>query len=152
LAALEAELSAAFIPALADPVAAIQVEARPDAAAAAGGTLVIRSVGREPFPLLLFARDIPGYWARIWREEAGPPAARSDVPYETIAALAGDGAIVEGPTPLAPGDTVELPLPEPPPGANPSAAGGFIFWRTGTGPERRIVSGGWTLPYPSNRG
>lgn len=137
LAALDRAIAEAVTSALADPVAAVVAEAREGDD---GPVLALQGIGDEPFRLLLFASDVPGYWARTWIDT---PAGQQHLEYEAVQALVGTGAITDGPVELAPGSEAVLPLPA---GAEPGSNGGFIVWRAGKGPERRIVTGSWSLP------
>jgi hypothetical protein len=137
LSALDREVADAVAGALTDPVAAIVAEAR---IGDGGPVLALRATGGEPFRLLLFASDTPGFWARTWLDTSAGP---EHLEFEAIAGLVAAGAIPDGPVDLAPGAAIDIPLP---PGAASGAAGGFIVWRAGEGPERRIVTGSWALP------
>ena len=141
LAALDNLIAEAAAAALADPIAAVTVEAR---FASAGPELAITASGTEAFRLLLYATDIAGYCVRVWAEK---PAGDADLPVETVEDLVKAGSIPEGTFELAPGASVTVPLP--PEVAGPVGAGttgGFMFWRAGHGPERRRVAGTWMLP------
>ncbi|MEI7742430.1 MAG: hypothetical protein WCK58_01635 [Chloroflexota bacterium] len=137
LAALDRDIAAAAAAALADPIAAIVAEAR---TGDGGPVLALRAIGTEPFRLLLFASDTPGFWARTWIDTA---AGQQPLEFEDVERLVAAGAITAGPIELEPGSEVLLPIPA---GAAHGSAGGYIAWRRGTGPERRIVSGAWALP------
>jgi hypothetical protein len=137
LAALDRAIAEAARDALAEPVAAIVAEAR---SGDGGPVLALTATGTDPFRLLLFASDTPGYWARTWIDT---PAGQDHLAYETVERLVAEGSIPDGPTDLAPGAEVAIPLPD---GAGPGSVGGFIAWRAGQGPERRIVTGSWALP------
>lgn len=138
LAAIEQTLAAAAAAALATPTAAVEVGVDTGA-----GTerLAIRGLGSQPFRLLLFARDIPGYWARVWRDDSAAEGGRVTLRFEELEALIDRGDAPEGVIDLRPDATVTLPLP---PGTG--TTGGFTFWRAGAGAERRIVAGTWALP------
>jgi hypothetical protein len=138
LAALDELVADAAIKALADPVAAVMVEARPSES---GAEVAISASGTEAFRLLLYAADIAAYWVRVWADTPKGPAY---LPYDDVVRLVTAGSIPEGTVELAPGETITIPLP---PGVTrPGGTGGFIFWRAGHGPERRIVAGTWMLP------
>jgi len=137
LAALDRDIAEAAVGALADPIAAIVAEAR---TGDGGPVVALRAIGMEPFRLLLFASDTPGFWARTWIDTA---AGQQPLDFEDVQRLVAAGAIPDGPIDLAPGSEVRLPIPA---GAAPGSAGGYIAWRRGTGPERRAVSGAWVLP------
>jgi hypothetical protein len=136
LAALDSAIAKAAADALADPIAAIVAEARMDDA---GPVLTLKASGDEPFRVLLFASDTPGYWARTWIDTA---VGQEQLAYEDVERLVAAGAIPDGPVDLSPGSEITIPLPA---AALPGSAGGFIAWRAGRGPERRIVSGSWAL-------
>jgi hypothetical protein len=137
LTALDRAIADAAAGAMADPIAAIVAEARMDDA---GPVLAFRATGDEPFRILLFASDTPGYWARTWIDTA---SGQEQLVYDDIERLVAAGAIPDGPVDLSPGSEITIPLPS---GALPGSVGGFIVWRAGNGPERRIVSGSWALP------
>ncbi len=136
LAVLDREIAEAAASALANPVGAIVAEARDHDD---GPVLALTSTGPEPFRLLLFASDTPGFWARTWMDTA---TGQEQLAHEAVARLVAAGAIPDGPADLLPGDAITIPLPS---GAEPGSAGGFIAWRAGQGPERRIVTGSWAL-------
>lgn len=131
---LEESLATAAAASLDEPIAAVEISAR-------SGHLRIEGLGPQSLPILLFARDIPGYWLRVWREDNGR---QEYLPYEAVEQLATAGDLPEGDVALAAGQHVAVPLPpgSPTTGATP-ATGGFTFWRRGQGPERRIVTGTW---------
>jgi hypothetical protein len=137
LNALDRAIAEAVARALADPVAAIAAEARNGDA---GPELAITASGTEPFRLLLFASDTPGYWARTWVDT---PDGQQHVEPEVVERLVAAGSIPDGPLDLAPGSGVVIPLPA---ASTPGSTGGFIVWRRGEGHERRIVTGSWSLP------
>ena len=132
---LEEALATAAEHTLAQPVAAVEVKAADD-------RLVIAGIGSEAYPVLLFARDIPGYWVRVWRKVDGAPDGRVVLPQEQVQALVDAGELAEGSTPLKAGGTISLPLPHVA-GSGGAASGGFMFWRTGQGAERRMLVGTW---------
>ncbi len=142
LAGLDREIAEAAVSALATPVGAIVAEARDDND---GPVLALTSTGPKPFRLLLFASDTPGFWARTWIDT---PTGQDQLAHEAVARLVAAGAIPDGPVDLQPDDAITIPLP---PGAEPGSAGGFIAWRAGQGPERRIVTGSWALPHVNLR-
>lgn len=152
---LDRILAEAAMLALRTPVAAVEisVEVRPgdsgagDAAgtAAAGAdaadsSLVVRAIGTESFPLVVFDAAQAAYWARIWRDEPGSPEGRVYLGRDRLEALAAGGRIVDGAWRVEPGAAAVLPLPD---GAGET--GGFSFWRAGAGPERRAMAGTWSL-------
>lgn len=137
LAVLDREIAEAAAGALATPVGAIVAQAREGDD---GPSLVLTATGNEPFRLLLFASDTPGYWARTWIDTA---TGQEQLAYETVERLVAAGAIPDGSVDLLPGTEITIPLPS---GAGPGSAGGFIAWRAGRGHERRIVTGSWSLP------
>src|SRR5204862_2323176 len=132
---LEEALAMAAEHTLAEPVAAVEVKAADD-------RLVIAGIGGEPYPVLLFARDVPGYWARVWRNVDGAPDGRVVLPRENVQALVDAGELAEGSVPLKAGGAISLPLPHVE-GGGARASGGFMFWRTGQGAERRLLVGTW---------
>ncbi len=123
--------------ALASPLAAIAVEAR---SGTSGIELVIRSIGTEAVPIVLYERANPDMWARLWRDDPSHLDGRRTIERETLAKLADDGQLVDGVITLDPSREVRMPLP--PTG---STTGGFAFWRPGTGLERRAFEGSWEL-------
>lgn len=127
--------------AIASPLAAIEVGAR---AGASGIELVIRSIGSEAVPIVLFERANPDMWARLWRDDPSHPDGRRYVERETLAQLADDGQLADGVIRLDPSTEVRVPLP-----ATGSTTGGFVFWRPGTGLERRPFEGAWELAPPA---
>ncbi len=127
---LEEALATAAEQTLSKAVAAVEIKAE-------GDRLVIAGIGGEAYPVLLFARDIPGYWVRVWRQVDGAPDGRVFLPQETVQALVEAGELAEGPAPLKLGDMISLPLPAG------DGGGGFMFWRTGKGAERRLLVGTW---------
>jgi len=137
LSTLDRAIAEAVARALADPVAAIAAEARNGDA---GPELAFTASGTEPFRLLLFASDIPGYWARTWVDT---PDGQEHLELEAVERLVAAGTIPDGPVDVAPGSTVALPLPAV---STAGSTGGFIVWRRGEGHERRIVTGSWSLP------
>ena len=137
LAALDHAIAEAAAGALADPVAAIVAEARHGDD---GPVLALTTTGTEPFRLLLFASDTPGYSARTWIDT---PAGQQHLDVEAVERLVAAGTIPDGPADLPPGSEAVIPLPA---GAKAGSTGGFIVWRAGQGPERRIVTGSWSLP------
>ena len=137
LAALDESIAEAVKVALSDPVSAIVAEAREGDG---GPVLGLTARGSEPFRLVLFASDIPGYWARTWLDT---PAGQDHLAFEVVERLVAAGTIPDGTSDLAPGSTAVLPLPE---GAAAGSTGGFIVWRAGEGRERRILTGSWSLP------
>jgi hypothetical protein len=141
LAALDRAIAEAAASALGDPVSAILTEAREGDG---GPVLALKATGTEPFRLLLFASDIPGYWARTWIDT---PAGQRHLELEAVERLVAAGTVADGPADLAPGSEAVLPLPE---GATAGSTGGFIVWRAGQGPERRIVTGSWSLAAPGS--
>ena len=132
---LEEALATAAEQTLAQPIAAVEVKAADD-------RLVIAGIGGEPYPVLLFARDVPGYWARVWRNVDGAPDGRVVLPRENMQALVDAGELAEGSVPLKAGGAISLPLPHVE-GGGAGASGGFMFWRTGQGAERRLLVGTW---------
>jgi hypothetical protein len=132
--ALEATLAAAATAALAHPAAAVEISAE------RAGELRIRSIGERPFRLVLFDGATAGYWVRVWRYDPQAVDGRSWLGYESVAALVDSGHIPEGVVELTSSTAVVLPLP---PGS--ADTGGFMFWRAGTGPERRLITGSWTI-------
>ncbi len=136
LTSLDQQIAEAASSALADPVAAIVAEAREGGE---GPMLALTATGSEPFRLLLFASDTPGFWVRTWIDT---PAGQEQLAYEAVERLVTAGAIPDGPVDLQPGGEITVPLPS---GAEPGSAGGFIAWRAGQGPERRIVTASWAL-------
>ncbi len=124
--------------AIASPLAAIEVTARASASAL---ELVIRSIGTEAVPVVLFERANPDMWARLWRDDPSHPDGRRSVERETLAKLADGGRLPDGIIRLKPSADVRLPLPEA-----GVTSGGFVFWRPGTGLERRAFEGSWELP------
>ena len=139
LAALDRAIAEAAAGALEAPVSAIVAEARAGDGAA---VLALTATGTEPFRLLLFASDIPGYWARTWIDT---PEGQRHLEPEVVERLVAAGTVPDGATDLAPGSEAVLPLPE---GSTTGSTGGFIVWRAGDGPERRIVTGSWSLAAP----
>jgi hypothetical protein len=137
LSALDRAIAEAVGRALADPVAAIAAEAREGHA---GPELALTASGSEPFRLLLFASDIPGYWARTWVDT---PDGQQHLEVEVVEGLVAAGSVPEGPVDLAPGSEAVIPLPA---ASSAGSTGGFIVWRRGEGHERRIVTGSWSLP------
>ena len=137
LAALDQAIAEAVTGALADPVAAIVAAARHGDD---GPVLALSATGSEPFRLLLFASDIPGYSARTWVDT---PAGQQHLDVEAVERLVAAGTIPDGPADLPPGSEAVIPLPA---GATAGSTGGFIVWRAGQGQERRIVTGSWSLP------
>ena len=127
--------------AIASPLAAIEVGAR---AGASGIELVIRSIGSEAVAMVLFERNNPDMWARLWRDDPSRPDGRRTIEREALATLAEDGRLTDGVITLDPSTEVRVPLP-----ATGSATGGFVFWRPGTGPERRAFEGAWELAPPA---
>src|SRR5262249_18062866 len=93
---LEEALATAAEQALAQPVAAVEVQATEN-------QLVIAGIGPEPYPVLLFASDIPGYWVRIWRNIPSAPDGRVFLPQAAVQALVDAGQLVEGRIPLKSG-------------------------------------------------
>jgi hypothetical protein len=139
---VERLLADSAMAALDSPVSAIEVRAaaEPDEA---HPRLVVTSIGKEPFRLMLFAADDAGYWPRLVRDDPRSPEREVFVTYEEIRALVNQGLIQEGVVQILPGQSLSLPLPA---GVeNTPATGSFIFWRAGTGPERRILAGSWSL-------
>jgi len=139
-ASLDESLLDAGRAALASPLSAVEVEAQGEPSRP---KLVITGIGMEPFHLLLFARDVAGFWPRLRRDDPMAAEGGSTVPFEEIQGLVDRGEIREGVFDLAPGESVSLPLP-PSAGGGP-ASGSFIFWRPGQGAERRILAGQWSL-------
>ena len=139
LAALDQAIAEAAAGALEEPVAAIVAEARHGDD---GPVLALTTTGTEPFRLLLFASDIPGYSARTWIDT---PAGQQHLDVEAVERLVAAGTIPDGPADLPPGSEAVIPLPA---GAEAGSTGGFIVWRAGQGHERRIVTGSWSLPAP----
>ena len=145
---LDAILADAATRALGTPIAAVEISAnarsgndREDAAAdGAGARLIIRAIGTEAFPLVLFDPAQAAYWARIWRDEPASPDGRVYLGRDRLETFADRGRIVEGVWRVEPGTAIELPLPD---GAGET--GGFSFWRAGNGPERRAVIGSWSI-------
>jgi hypothetical protein len=137
LAGLDRAIAAAAAAALGDPVAAIVAEARQGDD---GPVLALTAIGSEPFRLLVFASDTPGYWARTWIDTA---AGQDQLAHASVAALVAAGTLPDGPVDLAPGAELRIPLPA---AATAGSTGGFIAWRAGRGFERRIVTGSWSLP------
>jgi hypothetical protein len=133
----EEGLVAAGVAALAYPASAVEVGVE-------GGEarLVIRSLGPDPFPILLLAEDVPGYFARCWRDDPAAPEGVVGLDLAAVRALADAGALPVGPAALERGRTVALPLPSPPATGGPMT-GNFIFWWAGPAGERRIVAGTW---------
>jgi hypothetical protein len=147
--AMEGELAKAAADALASPIAAVETRAelggrghrsgaRP-APDSGGGILVIRSIGSESIPLLVYEADT-AFWARAWRNDPASPEGRVPLAYETLQALAAQHAIPTGVMRLEPGDSISIPLPE-----GGGVDGGFTFWRAGPGPQRRPIIGTWTV-------
>jgi len=137
LAALDKAIAEAAAGALADPISAIIAEARDHDG---GPVLMLTATGTEPFRLLLFASDIPGYWARTWIDT---PSGQQHLEIETMQRLVAEGTVPDGPADLSPGSEAVIPLPD---GSTAGSTGGFIAWRAGQGHERRIVTGSWSLP------
>jgi hypothetical protein len=133
----EEGLRDAGVASLADPVSAVEVGADLDQ-----GRLLIRSIGADPFPILLLAEDVPGYFARCWRDDPAWPEGVVGLDDAAVRALAAAGEVPIGPTPLEEDRTIALPLPPPPKTGEPMT-GNFIFWWAGPGGERRIVAGTW---------
>lgn len=140
-AGLEEALGTVAVASLAQPVAAVEVGVD-DA-----GRLRIQGLGTQAVPLLLFARDIPGFWIRVWRSDPDAPGGQAFLPFEAVEALADAGELAEGPVDLTPGDHLSVPLPVPGKGQAGATSGephgGFMFWRRGEGLERRLLIGTW---------
>ena len=92
LAALDRDIAEAAMGALADPIAAIVAEAR---TGDGGPVIALRAIGMEPFRLLLFASDTPGFWARTWIDTA---AGQQPLDFEDVQRLVAAGAIPDGPS------------------------------------------------------
>jgi hypothetical protein len=133
----EEGFAAAGAAALADPRSAVEVRADFDES-----RLAIRSIGSEGFPILLFAEDIAGYFARCWRDDPTATNGVVGLDQAAVRALVEAGEVPDGPAMLEPGRTIMLPLPPAPVGDAPMT-GNFAFWRHGPGAERRIVAGTW---------
>ena len=123
--------------ALTRPIAAIEVAA---SQGASGIELVIRSIGTEAVPIVLFEGGNPDMWARLWRDDPSDPEGRRYVDRDILVRMVEAGRLADGTISLGPSDEVRLPLP----GAG-ARTGGFAFWRAGAGPERRALVGSWTL-------
>jgi hypothetical protein len=137
---LDMALASAAKLALSSPVAALEVVAI--RAGSGVGLLHIMGIGDEAFPLLLFSRDVPGQWARVWRDDPLADAGRVYVPFEEIKALVESGLLAEGVVSLTSGDSVDLPLPA---GSEDAATGGFSFWQAGPGRATRLLTGAWSI-------
>ena len=144
--ALDISLADLASAALESPVSAIEVRGEGVGTGAGAPRLVILGIGKEAFPLLLFAPDIAGYWPRVRLEDPRSPGGGVFVPYEEFEALVAKGSLKEGIIELAPGERLFLPLPAA--SGDGPIGGSFIFWRAGTGAERRILSGSWSLVGP----
>jgi hypothetical protein len=123
-------LAAAAVEALAHTLAAIEVKADND-------HLTIGGLGPEPYPVLLFAREPPDFWIRVWRRQKNER--KLYLSYEAVQELVGNGRLPEGPVLLRAGDSVLVPLP--PSDVNSLPGGGFAFWHTGNEPERCLLEG-----------
>ena len=86
LAVLDREIAEAAASALANPVGAIVAEARDHDG---GPVLALTSTGPEPFRLLLFASDTPGFWARTWIDTA---TGQEQLAHEAVARLVAAGS------------------------------------------------------------
>ena len=87
----------------------------------------------------------PVDWIRVWRNVDSAPDGRVFLSAEQVQALVDAKELAEGPVPLKSGDSITLPLPVAEDG-EATDSGGFMFWRTGEGLERRLLVGTWTLP------
>lgn len=124
-------LTAAALAALADPRSAAEF-------AADDAALHIRGLGQRPIRLVLCDPDVPGYWARIWRDNPSRPEGRDQLGPDQL------GTVPQGVFELAPGAVISVPLP-----SGPGEGGGFLCWRAGAGPQRSILAGIWSARRPA---
>jgi len=109
---------------------------------ASASSITLRGVGREPVALMLFDPDKAGRYLRVTRghSDSQGAATRAVIPRAHIAGLVGDGQLQAGVIELAPGATIEVPLPALALGAGPGALTvNASFYLAGPGPARSVA-------------